>query len=174
MNMIPFFPFLALVVHVFFTAQSANLPADSYERAVPECKCAMSVDTKTDQGGDPGLAVAGCGACLVVFTEMVDVTKGTCTGNGCAVKGNCTGKLRVSITSVSSDCCSAVAGGFSPSWGSGWFAPGSGAIHTWDAGEVKCAEYAETKWTLKWRNAQLVETSQSLISKIDCSNCTEN
>jgi hypothetical protein len=108
---------------------------------------------------------------LAVFSEMDSVTKGECTGQPCNIRGTCKGKLKITITSKDKDCCSGIFGGFSPSWGSGWLAPGSDADHTFDEIQVKCAEFATTNWTLKWRNTNLQETTQAIVSTIGCSNC---
>lgn len=147
---------------------------DLLRPAVDDCTCIMSVTAVTDAGNDPGLAVAGCGQCIGVFCEMVDVTKGVCTGGtGCPTKGKCKGKLKVSISSSGMACCTASAGGWKPSWGSGWFTAGSGTTKTFDQIEVKCGDPpATTEFSITWRNANLVEAPvQNIIASIACSNC---
>lgn len=139
-----------------------------------DCTCKMSVETATDNASNPspGVFVPGCGQCLGVFTEMIGVTKGVCTGEHCTTKGECKGKMRVQITSVSSTCCASIAGGWKPSWGSGWIVAGGSHTKEFDQATVKCGgEPTKIEWSLTWRNAAGAETTQNLISTIVCSNC---
>ena len=139
-----------------------------------DCTCKMSVVTLTDDvpSAEPGVFVANCGQCLGVFTEMVEVKPGVCTGQACVTTGECKGQLRVQLTSVSSACCASIAGGYQPSWGSGWLAPGSTTTKVFDPVAAKCGgDPATEKWSLKYRNAQGAETTQEITSTISCSRC---
>lgn len=139
-----------------------------------DCTCTMSVAALSDGGGSPGLFVPNCGQCIGVFCEMVDVTKGVCTGDPvCSVKGTCKGKLKVSISSSSMSCCTPSLGGWKPSWGSGWFTAGSGTTKTFDQLSVKCGETPppHTDFSITWRDSAGTEVTQNIISTITCGNC---
>lgn len=161
-------PFLHSAL-VMFAIAAADLrgptPAD--------CTCTMSVSAETDTHTTPGLFVTNCGQCIGVFCEMVDVTKGVCTGNQCSVKGNCKGKLKASISSSSMACCTPSLGGWKPSWGTGWFTAGSGTIKTFDQLTVKCGEAPppHTDFSITWRDSAGTETTQNIVATITCSNC---
>jgi hypothetical protein len=136
------------------------------------CSCKMAAASQTNSGVEPGLFVPGCGACVSVFSEVFGAKAGICTGTACGIKGECGGALRVTVTSSAMACCAAALGGFSPSWGSGWVAAGSSAEHTFDAVKVPCGDVSlPIEWQLRWRDRNGTITTQSIISRLACSNC---
>ena len=140
----------------------------------PACErtCSYKVTTKTTANANPGVYVTGCGLCIGVFSEMIDVTKGVCTGVGCITKGTCKGKLRVEISSVNSGCCQGtIGGGWKPGWGDGPYTPGSSAYHIFDESTAKCGANATTDWTLTFYDINNVATTQDLVSTMTCSDC---